>query len=60
MLYALHIVGLGAWSTAADAMGLAILQLIVIAVVCLVVHGPGRDRAAGPGLGLGLAALHGA
>ncbi len=36
MLYALHIVGLGAWSTAADAMGLAILQLVVIAVVCLV------------------------
>ena len=36
MLYALHIVGLGAWSTATDAMGLAILQLIVIAVVCLV------------------------
>ena len=35
MLYALHIVGLGAWSTATDAMGLAILQLIVIAVVCL-------------------------
>jgi drug/metabolite transporter (DMT)-like permease len=35
MLYALHIVGLGAWSTTSDAMGLAILQLIVIAVVCL-------------------------
>ena len=36
MLYALHIVGLGAWSTPSDAMGLAILQLVVIAVVCLV------------------------
>ena len=40
MLYALHIVGLGAWSTPGDAMGLAILQLIVIAVVCLVCTAP--------------------
>ena len=40
MLYALHIVGLGAWSTPADAMGLAIMQLIVIAVVCLVCTAP--------------------
>jgi drug/metabolite transporter (DMT)-like permease len=40
MLYALHIVGLGAWSTATDAMGLAILQLIVIAVVCLACTAP--------------------
>ena len=36
MLYALHIVGLGAWSEPAQAMGLANMQLIVIAVVCLV------------------------
>ena len=41
MLYALHIVGLGAWSTPADAMGLSIVQLIVIAVVCLVCTAPG-------------------
>ena len=40
LLYALHIVGLGAWSTPGDAMGLAILQLIVIAVVCLVCTAP--------------------
>ncbi len=40
LLYALHIVGLGAWSTPRDAMGLAILQLIVIAVVCLVCTAP--------------------
>ncbi len=40
MLYALHIVGLSAWSTPADAMGLAIMQLIVIAVVCLVCTAP--------------------
>ena len=40
MLYALHIVGLGAWSTTTDAMGLAILQLIVIAVVCLASTAP--------------------
>jgi drug/metabolite transporter (DMT)-like permease len=40
MLYALHIVGLGAWSTPGDAMGLAIVQLLVIAVVCLAATAP--------------------
>jgi len=40
MLYALHIVGLGAWSAPGQAMGLAIMQLIVIAVVCLVCTAP--------------------
>ena len=34
VLYALHIVGLGAWSTAQDAVGMTILQIVVIAVVC--------------------------
>ncbi len=34
VLYALHIVGLGAWSTTKDAVGMTILQIIVIAVVC--------------------------
>jgi len=34
VLYALHIVGLGAWSTAQDALGMTIMQVIVIAVVC--------------------------
>ena len=34
ILYALHIVGLGAWSTVQDALGMTILQIIVIAVVC--------------------------
>lgn len=33
MLYAVHIVGLGAWSRAPDAYGLAVLQMAVIAVV---------------------------
>jgi drug/metabolite transporter (DMT)-like permease len=41
MIYALHIVGLGAWSTARDAIGMAILQCIVIAVVCAVAAAPG-------------------
>ena len=40
LLYALHIVGLGAWSTASDALGMSILQIIVIAVVCLAVTAP--------------------
>ena len=39
-LYALHIVGLGAWSTARDAVGMSILQITVIAVVCFVATAP--------------------
>ena len=34
VLYALHIVGLGAWSSARDAVGMTILQIMVIAVLC--------------------------
>lgn len=34
VLYALHIVGLGAWSTAQDAVGMTILQVMVIAGLC--------------------------
>ena len=34
LLYALHIVGLGAWSSAQDAVGMTILQIMVIAAVC--------------------------
>ena len=41
MLYALHIVGLSAWSNAKDALGLAILQVVVVAVICLVASAPG-------------------
>jgi drug/metabolite transporter (DMT)-like permease len=40
VLYALHIVGLGAWSTAAEAMGMTIIQLMVITVICVVVTAP--------------------
>ena len=36
LLYALHIVGLGAWSDPRQALGMSILQIVVIAVVCLV------------------------
>lgn len=36
LLYAAHIVGLGAWSTPADALGMSILQVLVIAVICMV------------------------
>ncbi|WP_312855998.1 DMT family transporter [Nocardioides stalactiti] len=36
ILYACHIVGLGAWSTPADALGMSILQVLVIATICLV------------------------
>jgi drug/metabolite transporter (DMT)-like permease len=40
LLYALHIVGLGAWSNAREAMGMSIVQLVVIAVVCMVATAP--------------------
>jgi drug/metabolite transporter (DMT)-like permease len=37
VLYAAHIVGLGAWSTTQRAYGLAVLQMAVIALVCTAV-----------------------
>lgn len=40
-LYALHIVGLGAWSDADEAIGMTIVQLLVITVVCLLATAPG-------------------
>jgi drug/metabolite transporter (DMT)-like permease len=41
MIYALHIVGLGAWSDPQQALGMATVQVIVIAVICLVCTAPG-------------------
>jgi drug/metabolite transporter (DMT)-like permease len=40
VLYALHIVGLGAWTNAGEAMGMTIVQLVVITVVCFVATVP--------------------
>ena len=40
LLYALHIVGLGAWSRPGEALGMSILQIMVISVVCLVATAP--------------------
>ena len=34
LLFALHIVGLGAWATAREALGVAVVQMVAIAVVC--------------------------
>lgn len=39
-IYALHIVALGAWSNARDALGLSVVQLLVIALVCLAATAP--------------------
>ena len=39
-LYALHIVALGAWSRPEEALGLSIVQLLVIAVICFVATAP--------------------
>ncbi|MBP8880492.1 MAG: DMT family transporter [Dermatophilaceae bacterium] len=39
-LYALHIIGLGRYSTAARAAGMSVVQMIVIAAFCLVVAVP--------------------
>jgi drug/metabolite transporter (DMT)-like permease len=41
VIYALHIVGLGAWSRPADAVGMSILQCLVIAAICFVAAVPG-------------------
>ncbi len=41
VLYALHIVALGRWSGARDALGLATVQMIAIAVLCAVAAAPG-------------------
>ncbi len=40
LLYALHIVGLGQWSTADNAIGLSVVQMAVIAVICTVASAP--------------------
>jgi drug/metabolite transporter (DMT)-like permease len=40
MFYALHIVGLGAWSDARQTLGMAIVQLMVITVICLICTAP--------------------
>ena len=40
VLYALHIVALGAWATVEEALGLSVLQLLVIAAICLVATAP--------------------
>lgn len=40
LIYALHIVGLGAWSRPSEALGMSIVQLIVIAVMCLLATAP--------------------
>lgn len=40
MLYALHIVGLGQWSRSDNAVGLSVVQLMVIGALCLAVTAP--------------------
>ncbi|WP_372733326.1 DMT family transporter [Nocardioides sp.] len=40
MIYALHIVGLGAWSTPSEALGMSVLQLLVIAAICWIATAP--------------------
>jgi drug/metabolite transporter (DMT)-like permease len=40
-VYAVHIVGLGAWSTGRDAYGLTVVQMLTVAVVCSLAALPG-------------------
>jgi drug/metabolite transporter (DMT)-like permease len=40
MLYAVHIIGLGRWSTTANVFGLSIVQMTVICAVCTMVSAP--------------------
>jgi drug/metabolite transporter (DMT)-like permease len=55
ILYALHILGLGRWSTPSNAVGLAAVQMAVIAVICTAAGAP--DGIALPHSGYGWAAL---
>lgn len=41
VFYALHIVGLGAWSRPGEAMGMSVVQLLTISVICFVGTAPG-------------------
>ncbi len=59
LLYALHIVGLGAWSDARQAMGMTIVQLLVITVVAFVATVPDGIVLPSTTGGLGLGGLHG-
>ena len=60
LIYALHIVGLGAWSNARDALGMSIVQCIVIAVICTVAAAPGGIVLPADDRRLALGRLHGA
>lgn len=40
MLYALHIIGLSQWSNVGNALGLSVVQMVVIATVCTVASAP--------------------
>jgi drug/metabolite transporter (DMT)-like permease len=48
-LYALHIIGLGAWSTSKNAFGLSSLQMVVITAVCAIGAVPGGFSAPSTG-----------
>ncbi|MDQ1746360.1 MAG: hypothetical protein QOD07_623 [Frankiaceae bacterium] len=54
--FALHIVGLGQWSTPQDAYGLAVVQLATVAVVCIPAAAP-DSLAPPPDAGVWLAVL---
>ena len=59
LLYALHIVGLGAWSDARQAMGMTVVQLVVITRRVSRGDPPRRDRAAPDPRRLAVRGLHG-
>lgn len=40
LLYALHIIGLGLWSRSTNVFGLAVVQMVVIALICTVISAP--------------------
>jgi drug/metabolite transporter (DMT)-like permease len=41
LCYAVHIIGLGAWSSSRDALGLAVVQMITVALLCALAAVPG-------------------
>jgi drug/metabolite transporter (DMT)-like permease len=55
MLYALHIIGLSRWSNSGNALGLSVVQMLVIATVCTVASAP--DGIGTPSTGSGWLSL---
>lgn len=51
LIYALHILALGTWSRSRDALGLTVVQMVVVALLCVFAAAPGGYAAPGSASG---------